>query len=504
MNFRLRYAITALVIILGTGLFAYARLGNEIVGTFLNAAGQVTTLEAAAVEDSSAVLQGDLSQINDHEEADVYFKFREVGEDMEETWWIIADTHIGSHRASEANALENLQKAVADANELGLSQKAIVLGDFVHDSPDFVPDFVNAMDGLDHEWTYVLGNHDFDRHGSGERVMDRNFFKMDIGGIRFIAISDDGSWAGSWFPGEVYQAYQTEKNLMTDQNDWFKGELDRDPDKPTVLWSHQGLKRMYERDDDDGPCFWDPERRGWLQENWGDYNIIMWKRGHRHNWNFDEDYRGYGFVDVSPGAMGNDDRAGAVYMTVTREGDTTTIWLRFRDPLLNRWSRSAGVTDYKMEVVHGWGETVQQKMTGSGEFNATIDRLLPGREYEFMAVAVVGNEKIKGDVLSFTTAEVTGAIQDTEEIPPSFELRQNYPNPFNSTTVIEYHLMNEEHVRLQIFDTTGRFVTEIVNERTTAGTHRVKFDASGLSSGVYLYKLRAGMHEQSKRMTLIK
>ena len=504
MNFRFQYTITVLVIILGTGLFAFARLGNEIVGTFLNAAGQVTTLEVSALGDSSAVLRGDLSQINDHEEADVYFKYREVGEDMEETWWIIADTHIGSHRDNEENALENLQKAVADANELGLSQKAIVLGDLVHDSPEFVEPFENAMNQLDHEWTYVLGNHDFDRHGSGKRLFERVFFSKDIGGIRFIAVSDDGSWAGSWFPGDVYEAYQTEKNLMTDQDDWFRGELDRDPGKPTVLLSHQGLKRMYERDSDDGPCFWDPERRGWLQKNWDDYNIIMWMRGHRHNWNFDEDYRGYGFVDVSPGAMGNDWRAGAVYMTITREGDTTTIWLRFRDSLFNRWSRWAGVTEYKMEVVHGWGETVQQNMTGSGEFSSTIDRLLPGREYEFMAVAVVEDEKIKGDVLTFTTAEVTGAIQDAEEIPESFGLRQNYPNPFNSTTVIEYYLRDEEHVRLQVFDTTGRLITELVNERMPSGTHMARFDATGLSSGVYLYKLRAGMHEQSKPMTLIK
>jgi hypothetical protein len=268
--------------------------------------------------------------------------------DFQETWWIIADTHIGSQRRGEGDPLGNLKAAVADANELGLSQKAIVLGDLVHDDPEFVEPYENAMNGLNHEWVDVLGNHDFDRRGTGKRVKERTFFSKDIAGVRVIALSDDGKWVD----GEVVEGYQAETNLMADQNDWFRSELDSDPRKPTILWSHQGLRRMYKNPNDDGPCFWDPARRGWLRENWNDYNIIMWVHGHRHEWTLQEDYRGWGFVDVSPGAMGSP-IGGGVYMTFSRRDDVTTITLRFRDHNRREWISVDGHEEYVMTVATG-------------------------------------------------------------------------------------------------------------------------------------------------------
>ncbi|MBI1805216.1 MAG: T9SS type A sorting domain-containing protein [Ignavibacteriae bacterium] len=88
--------------------------------------------------------------------------------------------------------------------------------------------------------------------------------------------------------------------------------------------------------------------------------------------------------------------------------------------------------------------------------------------------------------------------------PARFGLSQNYPNPFNPTTNISYSLPVESFVQLRIFDLLGREIASLVNERQTAGTYTVSFDASRLSSGVYFYKIIAGDFTDVKRMLIMK
>ena len=80
----------------------------------------------------------------------------------------------------------------------------------------------------------------------------------------------------------------------------------------------------------------------------------------------------------------------------------------------------------------------------------------------------------------------------------------NYPNPFNPTTNIKFEVPNDSHVELVVFDVLGRKVAELVNEFRTQGTHTISFDASSLSSGIYLYQLTVGNQITTKQMTLIK
>jgi glucuronoarabinoxylan endo-1,4-beta-xylanase len=89
-------------------------------------------------------------------------------------------------------------------------------------------------------------------------------------------------------------------------------------------------------------------------------------------------------------------------------------------------------------------------------------------------------------------------------IVASFALDQNYPNPFNPTTVVKYQLPVAGDVRLGVYDLLGREVAVLVNERKMAGTYEVRFDASGLSSGVYVYRLTSGVIAQSRRMVVLK
>lgn len=101
--------------------------------------------------------------------------------------------------------------------------------------------------------------------------------------------------------------------------------------------------------------------------------------------------------------------------------------------------------------------------------------------------------------------EYTGTTGVNEEnIIEQFELFQNYPNPFNSGTVISWQSAVGSHQTLTIYDALGNEVTVLVNEYRSAGTHKVEFDASGFSSGIYFYQLGAGSYKKSKSMILLK
>jgi hypothetical protein len=102
-----------------------------------------------------------------------------------------------------------------------------------------------------------------------------------------------------------------------------------------------------------------------------------------------------------------------------------------------------------------------------------------------------------------------GLVTDTEDeftsLPKEIALNQNYPNPFNPTTQISFTLPQAQQVTLKVYDILGREVATLANRRAfTAGQNTLSFDASSLSSGVYIYKLVSGDVSMSRKMMLIK
>jgi len=89
-------------------------------------------------------------------------------------------------------------------------------------------------------------------------------------------------------------------------------------------------------------------------------------------------------------------------------------------------------------------------------------------------------------------------------LPAAFSLGQNYPNPFNPATTISYTLAAPGPVTLTIYSVNGAKVASLVGAARSAGPHQVRFDASGLSSGVYIYTLQQGALRESKKMLLIR
>ncbi len=97
-----------------------------------------------------------------------------------------------------------------------------------------------------------------------------------------------------------------------------------------------------------------------------------------------------------------------------------------------------------------------------------------------------------------------GMEDNTLPVPQNFTLEQNYPNPFNPVTTINYTLPVNSHVKLTVFDITGREIKTLVNQHQINGKHTVLFDASDLASGIYIYKLQAGSFAQSRKVILLR
>lgn len=105
--------------------------------------------------------------------------------------------------------------------------------------------------------------------------------------------------------------------------------------------------------------------------------------------------------------------------------------------------------------------------------------------------------------VTLTRGMITGTENDNL-LPVTFDLAQNYPNPFNPTTNISFVLPESQQITLEVFNSLGQRVATLVNGQLSAGSHNVSFDASALSSGIYIYRLANGNQALTRKMMLVK
>ena len=142
----------------------------------------------------------------------------------------------------------------------------------------------------------------------------------------------------------------------------------------------------------------------------------------------------------------------------------------------------------KIGFVNSNGTTTQPQA-----YSFTDKNLAPG-EYQYR-LRIVDNDG------SFEYSKI---INSVVEPPAQFSLSQNYPNPFNPSTTISFQIPQRGMAKLKVFDALGNEVATVVDEIMEAGIHELEFNASGLTSGVYIYTLISGEFSQSQKMLLLK
>lgn len=169
------------------------------------------------------------------------------------------------------------------------------------------------------------------------------------------------------------------------------------------------------------------------------------------------------------------------------------------------WNAVTGATGYYLDIATN--NTFTNFVTGynnkdvSNVTTYAVTNLTPNTShyYRVRAYNSVGTSDN-----SNTSNVILVGVNDEEKIPTEYILEQNYPNPFNPSTTINYQIPEASFVTLKVYDVLGNEVAILLNEEKSAGIYKVKFDASNLSSGIYLYKLTAGSFSQTKKLILMK
>ena len=168
---------------------------------------------------------------------------------------------------------------------------------------------------------------------------------------------------------------------------------------------------------------------------------------------------------------------------------------------------NSGFDIERAEVVHPGGQNSEFRKTGFVSGNGTKntptnytfeDKNLQTGKYSYRLKQIDNNG-------NFEYHNLNGTVEIG--IPAKFNLSQNYPNPFNPVTKINFDLPKDANVKITVFDITGREIKTLVNEVRTAGYYTVLFDASEISSGVYLYRLMTDGDIKSvitKKLVLVK
>jgi hypothetical protein len=163
-------------------------------------------------------------------------------------------------------------------------------------------------------------------------------------------------------------------------------------------------------------------------------------------------------------------------------------------------------------------ESKLANMTITGKENISAESVIAGPD---LVISETGDLTIKtnslivkpkivilnGGQLSVITGEVDPvSVENTETIiPEEFVVYQNYPNPFNPVTTIKYSLPVADFVNISVYNLLGQKVAVLMNKNQASGTYRLKWDATGFVSGVYVYKFsaRSGFLK-TKKLVLLK
>ena len=168
------------------------------------------------------------------------------------------------------------------------------------------------------------------------------------------------------------------------------------------------------------------------------------------------------------------------------------------------------------ETEYLWSIPVNVPAHTSVRVTATIKKYTTHIPFTAVIQSTMGNGTTRIDTIAGTWygvdyltgsvdyQDITGILSSNGELPTEYYLSPAYPNPFNPSTNISFSLPERAYVSLKLFDVTGREVAAIVSEQMSAGSHSRTWNAAGMSSGVYFYRLQAGSYVETKKLILLR
>jgi hypothetical protein len=125
-------------------------------------------------------------------------------------------------------------------------------------------------------------------------------------------------------------------------------------------------------------------------------------------------------------------------------------------------------------------------------------------EHEVTVEVDDGNGGLASQTFTLIVEPASAIGNFSNQIPQEYVVSQNYPNPFNPETSIRFGLPRATNVRIELYNILGAKVATIIDDYRAAGYHVIRFDASQLASGTYIYRIVAGNFQQVKKMILLR
>jgi hypothetical protein len=121
-------------------------------------------------------------------------------------------------------------------------------------------------------------------------------------------------------------------------------------------------------------------------------------------------------------------------------------------------------------------------------------------------VGAPGEKLFRIRTFNFISADVSTDLKDESDntFVHTYSLEQNFPNPFNPVTQINYQVQKSSFVTIKVFNLLGQLVADLFEGTAAAGNYSVKFDGTGLPSGIYLYQMKADNYTDTKKFMLLK
>lgn len=192
-------------------------------------------------------------------------------------------------------------------------------------------------------------------------------------------------------------------------------------------------------------------------------------------------------------------------LTISSQTTSITVQVRgtVQDHLLGDFWVGTDEVSNTSRFLFGNENCLTSNLTVPGSWFTTSHRVQVRIGFRWL-LPIGSSGGVKRVRLTFNGWTVTSVEQVSSDIPLVHSLSQNYPNPFNPSTRIQFDLPRSEFVALTVYNMLGQEVARLVNEQMNPGRYEFTWDAIGMPSGTYFYRLRAGSFTETKKLVLLR